>query len=280
MVTARAMPAQSTAAATGQRSITRGVLLGSSCLSRRRCRSGSSGAAGAAGGSARARRGRSAGMGRSTSCVSTSHVRVGHRAVWSGRGWGRRTGAHPSTTIRRPPARPDPSSAHERPQFGHGEAECERQAFGPPLHKPRCPRLRRAAARLSETFKLNLIVLTEHSVGLPHRSWTLLASCAAVIGKAAQVDRGECPSSGGVPAWRSRRRRGSWATSADLSPNECASRVCGRRTGAPRSTPTERACFVQSGDAARAAATASSRVLTPSARNRRRTWFLTVSGLK
>ena len=52
-----------------------------------------------------------------------------------------------------------------------------------------------------------------------------------------------------------------------------------RRVESPLEVETG-SCFVQLGDAARAAATASSRELTPRARKRPRTWFLTVSLLR
>jgi hypothetical protein len=55
-----------------------------------------------------------------------------------------------------------------------------------------------------------------------------------------------------------------------------------RNGGTANATVTERDGFAldQYGDAARAAATASSRLWTPRARKRRRMWFLTVSVLK
>ena len=84
-------------------------------------------------------------------------------------------------------------SACERPQLGHRQAKREWQTPRP-LHRPSCLRLRCAAARLSETLELDLAVLTEHAVGLPHRSWTLLSSCAVDIGTTAYVDQGEHPS--------------------------------------------------------------------------------------
>ena len=61
--------------------------------------------------------------------------------------------------------------------------------------------------------------------------------------------------------------RASTEFSAPPGPNWVNSRMSGRRG-------------VQSGEAARAAATASSRELTPRARNSRRMWFLTVSVLR